>query len=147
MTNAFPWLKTRFTMSSEPDAHLPPKPFLPSRRASAALAALGLAALGTALYLRYSIIQNSAIGTACEAGEQSFTCELRLAVIVLFGQGALGGVALIASGVQLCRPNVLAFGTGLVFALLGLVLYNTRISALAVALLVLSLARPSPGAR
>jgi hypothetical protein len=35
-----------------------------------------------------------------------------------------------------------AFGAGLVFALLGLVLYNTRASALAVALLVLSLARP-----
>jgi hypothetical protein len=49
---------------------------------------------------------------------------------------------LIASCVQLWRPNIVAFGTGLVFALLGLVLYNTRISALAIALLVLSLARP-----
>lgn len=109
------------------------------------LAALGLAALGAALYLRYSIIQNSDIGTACEAGEQRFACELRLAVIILFAQGAFGWVALIASGVQLWRPNVVAFGAGLVFALLGLVLYNTRVSALAVALLVLSLARLSPG--
>ena len=38
---------------------------------------------------------------------------------------------------------MVAFGTGMVFAVFGLVLYNTRISALAVALLVLSLARPA----
>jgi hypothetical protein len=56
-------------------------------------------------------------------------------------------VALIASAIQLWRPNVVAFGIGLAFALLGLVLYNTRVSALAIALLVLSLARPWPGAR
>jgi hypothetical protein len=134
-------------MSSEPDAQMPLKPFLLSGRAAVVLTGLCLVALGAALYLRYSVIQNSAIGTACEAGEQSFTCELRLAVIVLFVQGVFGGVALIASGVQLCRPNVVAFGISLVFALLGLVLYNTRISALAVALLVLSLARFSPGRR
>jgi len=40
------------------------------------------------------------------------------------------------------RPNTLAFGTSLILALLGLVLYNTRASALAICLLVLSLARP-----
>ena len=134
-------------MTSAPDAKAPTKLFLPSKRVLAVLAALGLAALGAALYLRYSVIQNSVIGTACEAGEQSFTCELRLAVILLFVQGAFGWAALIASSVQLWRPNVVAFGAGLVFALLGLVLYNTRVSALAVALLVLSLARPSPGRR
>jgi hypothetical protein len=65
----------------------------------------------------------------------------------MFVRGAFGWVALIASCVQLWRPNVVAFGTGLVFALFGLVLYNTRVSALAVALLVLSLARPWRGAR
>jgi hypothetical protein len=132
-------------MSSAPDAKGPPKLFLPSKRALAALAVLGLAALGAALYLRYAIIQNSAIGVACEAGEQSLICRLRLAAILMFVRGAFGWVALIAAGVQLWRPNVVAFGTGLVFALLGLVLYNTRVSALAVALLVLSLARPWRG--
>jgi hypothetical protein len=129
-------------MSSAPDIKAPPKLFLPSKRALAALAVLGLAALGAALYLRYAIIQNSAMGLACEAGEESLTCKLRLAVILAFVQGALGWVALIAAGVQLWRPNVAAFTTGLVFAMFGLVLYNTRVSALAVALLVLSLARP-----
>jgi hypothetical protein len=128
-------------MSSAPDAKAPPKLFLPSKRASAVLTVLGLAALGAALYLRYAIIQNSAIGVACEAGEQSLRCQVRLAAILMFVRGGFGWVALIAACVQLWRPNVVAFGTGLVFALLGLVLYNTRISALAIALLVLSLAR------
>lgn len=110
------------------------------------LAALGVVALGMALYLRYFIIQNSAIGVACEAGAVGFTCKLRLAVILMFVQDCFGWVAMIAAGVQLWRPNIVAFGTGLIFALMGLVLYNTRASALAIALLVLSLARPSPAA-
>ncbi len=135
-------------MSPKPEAQAAqPRLFLPSRRATALIAVFGFATLGAALYLRYSIIQNSAIGTACEAGERSFTCQVRLAVILMFARGAFGWIALIASCVQLWRPNVVAFGTSLVFALLGLVLYNTRVSALAVALLVLSLARPSPGRR
>jgi hypothetical protein len=129
-------------MSSAPDAKAPPKLFVLSKRALAALVILGLAALGAALYLRYAIIQNSAIGVACEAGEESLTCALRLAVILMFVRSAFGGIALIASCLQLWRPNVVALATGLVFALFGLVLYNTRVSALAVALLVLSLARP-----
>ena len=130
-------------MSTESDAEAAaPKLFLPSRRAASILAMLGVVALGTALYLRYAIIQNSAIGVACEAGEASFTCKLRLAVILMFVQDCFGWVAMIAAGVQLWRPNIVAFGTGVVFALLGLVLYNTRASALAIALLVLSLARP-----
>jgi len=134
-------------MSSAPEAKAPPKLFLPSRRALAMLAVVSVVALGAALFLRYAIIQNSAIGIACEAGQESLTCTVRLAVILMFVRGAFGWVALIASCVQLWRPNVVAFGTGLVFALLGLVLYNTRVSALAVALLVLSLARPWRGAR
>jgi hypothetical protein len=135
-------------MSPKPEAQAAQtKLFLPSRREAAILAVLGLAALSTALFLRYSIIQNAGIGVACEAGEESLTCKVRLAVILMFVQGAFGWVAMIAAGVQLWKPNIVAFGTGLVFALLGLVLYNTRASALAVALLVLSLARPSPEGR
>jgi hypothetical protein len=135
-------------MTSEQDTQpSAPKLFLPSQRASLLLAVLGLAALGTALFLRYGIIQNSVIGVACEAGEVSLTCKIRLAVILMFIQDAFGWMAVIAAGVQLWRPNSVAFGTSLICALLGLVLYNTRASALAVGLLVVSLARPAPGAR
>jgi hypothetical protein len=135
-------------MSPEQDAKIAaPKLFLPSRRAGALLAALGVVALSAALYLRYAIIQNSTIGVACEAGEVSVLCQLRLGVISMFAQDCFGWVGMIAACIQLWRPNIVVFGTGLIFALMGLVLYNTRASALAIALLVLSLARPSPAKR
>ena len=116
--------------------------FLPSKSAAALIAMLGLLALATALFLRYAIIQNSDIGVACEAGEESLTCTIRLAVILLFVRGVFGWAAMIAAVLQLWRPNAPVFAVGIVFALLGLVLYNTRASALATALLMLSLARP-----
>jgi hypothetical protein len=115
--------------------------FRTSRRQALALGAMIIAVLGTALYLRFFIIQNTPIGFACEAGEVSFICRLRLATITLFNLNVFSGVAIAAAAVQLCRPNIVAFGIGLVFAAFGLVLYSTRLSALAVALLVLSLAR------
>jgi hypothetical protein len=121
--------------------------FLPTWRQTVILATLGLAALGLALFFRYGLIQNTPLGLACEAGDESLLCDVRLAAIVPFMWNAFGLTALIAALVQLWRPNVIAFGTGLVFALLGLVLYNTRLSALAVALLVLSLARSVPEER
>jgi hypothetical protein len=121
--------------------------FLPSRRAAILIAGLGLAVLGAALWLRYGLIQNSAIGIACEEGARSLACTLRLGVIVLFVYGVYGWVALAAAAVNLWRPNLPAFGIGAMFALAGLVLYNTRVAALAAALLVLSLARPAPADR
>jgi Gpi18-like mannosyltransferase len=120
------------------------RPFALPLRAVLIIALLCLATLGVALFLRYVIIQNTPIGLACEAGEASFTCKLRLLAIVMFVNECFGWTALIAALVQLWRPNAITFGVGLVFAMLGLVLYNTRVSALAVTLLVLSLARPQP---
>jgi hypothetical protein len=121
--------------------------YRPSLRAILILAPAVAAALGVALFLRYGIIQNTPIGLACEAGEDSFTCTLRFAAILLFTWDVFGWVAVAAALVQLWRPNIIAFGVGSVFAALGLVLYNTRLSALAVALLVISLARAAPKAR
>jgi hypothetical protein len=121
--------------------------FKPSAQAALILSALVAAAIGLALYLRYGIIQNTPIGLACEAGEQSLTCAARLAAIQLFVRGIFGSTALVAALLQLWRPNVVVFGIGLISASFGLVLYNTRLSALAVALLVLSLARAWPGVR
>jgi hypothetical protein len=135
-------------MRPKPDSEtIPQRPFLPSARAAAIMAALGLAALGGALYLRYFIIQYSGIGVTCEAGEESLTCKVRLAVIQMFVEGTFGWVAMITAVIQLWRPHVVVFAIGIVFTLLGLVLYNTRVSALSAALLVLSLARPWPAGR
>ena len=132
---------------TEPQASPPPKLFLPSKRYRLALAGLGVAALGLALFLRYGLIQNTQIGLACEAGDRSFTCMVRLAAILLFARSIFGWTALAAAIVQLTRPNRIAFGIGLIAAALGLVLYNLCLSALAVALLALSLARVAPEGR
>jgi hypothetical protein len=118
--------------------------FLPGRKAALFITGAVLLALGAALYLRYGIIQNTPIGLACEAGEASLTCDVRIAVILLFIRSAFGWTALIAAAVNLVRPNAVTFGIGLVAAAMGLVLYNTRLSALAVPLLLLSLARVVP---
>jgi hypothetical protein len=139
-------LMTRLVMT-EPQASSPPKLFLPSKRYRLTLVWLGVAVLGLALFLRYGLIQNTQIGLACEAGEESFTCMVRLAVILLFARNLFGWTALAAAILQLISPNRTAFGIGLVAAALGLVLYNLRLSALAVALLVLSLARAAPEGR
>jgi len=130
---------------SQPDLSL--TLFKPSGRAVLILSPLVVAAVGLALYLRYDIIQNTPIGLACEAGEQSLTCAVRLAAIHLFVRSIFGWTAVVAALLQLWRPNVVTFGIGFVAASFGLVLYNTRLSALAVALLVLSLARARRGAR
>jgi hypothetical protein len=131
-------------LSKSPPHALSPT-FAPSLPALVILLPLAAASIASALYLRYAIIQNTPIGLACEAGEESFTCLLRLAVIHLFARGIFGWTALAASLVQLWRPNIIVFSTGLIAASFGLVLYNTRLSALAVALLVLSLARARQG--
>jgi len=132
---------------SPPQSDLSLTLFKPSGRAVLILSPLVVAAVGLALYLRYNIIQNTPIGLACEAGEQSLTCTVRLAAIHLFVRSIFGWTAVIAALLQLWRPNVVVFGIGLLSASFGLVLYNTRLSALAVALLVLSLARAWSGAR
>jgi len=121
--------------------------FKPSRRAVLILSPLVIAAIGLALYLRYRIIQNTPIGLACEAGEESLTCTIRLAIINFFMWSGFGWTAVAAALMQLWGPNIAAFGIGLVCAAFGLVLYNTRLSALAVALLLLSLARAWSGGR
>lgn len=121
--------------------------FRPSGRAALILSLLAIAAVSFALYLRYYIIQNTPIGLACEAGEQSLTCTARLAAIHLFVRSIFGWTAVAAALLQLWRPNVIVFGIGLISAAFGLVLYNTRLSSLAVALLVLSFARAWPGTR
>jgi hypothetical protein len=121
--------------------------FRPSGRAAVILSLLAIAAISVALYLRYRIIQNTPIGLACEAGEQSLTCTARLAAIHLFVRSIFGWTAVVAALLQLWRPSVVVFGIGLISAAFGLVLYNTRLSALAVALLVLSFARAWPGTR
>ena len=116
--------------------------FLPSPRVGNVLIALGAAALGYALYLRYLVIENSTVGLACEAGLDTSACMMRKIVIFLFRYQAFGVLALIASVYHVLRPQIYAFAIGMIAAAFGLVLYNNGLAALAAALLVVSFARP-----
>lgn len=118
--------------------------FRPAPRTAVGLAILGLAALGFALWMRYVVIEVSTVGIACESGLRSALCLLRSGTIALFNHSAFGGIAILAALAHLWRPRVALFGLALVAGLLGVVLYNTGVAALALALLVVSFARPAP---
>lgn len=122
------------------------KLFLPSARNLAILAALGLAALACSFYMRYFAIQNTEVGLACAApgGANSWLCEIRRLTVALYEHSIFGIVALGVALVNLLRPAVSLFAFALIAAGLGIVLYNVAISGLAVALLIVSFARPAP---
>lgn len=119
--------------------------FFPRPRQIHFLIVLGFASVGYALYLRYLVVEMSSVGLACQAGAQTWLCFTRKVMIALFTNSAFGTVALVAAGLNLCRPSIVLFAIALVAGGFGIVLYNVGLSALAAGLLVLSLARPAPG--
>ena len=69
----------------------------------------------------------------------------RIRVITpLFNHYVFGAVALGAAVIHLLRPSLPVFAVSLAAAGFGIVLHNPGLSALAVAVLILSLARPVP---
>lgn len=128
-------------------SELPITFFRPSLRETLLLALSSATAFAVAAYLRYGIMENTPLGLACDAGGTGLVCKTRLAVAYLFHLSAFGWAAVIAASLQLWRPKAILFGVSLIFASLGLVLYNSRLAALAVVLLVFSLARARVAAR
>ncbi len=108
------------------------------------LAASAAGALGFALSMRYLAIENTPLGLACDGGDPGLLCATRKTVLTFSQATVFGIVALIAAAMNLMRPSIALCLLGLVCAGMGLVLYNTSPSALAVALLAFSLARPLP---
>jgi hypothetical protein len=123
-----------------------PRLFLPSARELNVLLVVGFVSLGYALYLRYLVIEQSTVGLACDAGLQTWLCLTRRCVTWLFRHAVFGIGALAAAMLNLIRPSVVLMALGLAFGGFGIVLYNVGLSALALGLLILSLARPAPRA-
>jgi hypothetical protein len=123
---------------------MPPRLFLPTARQTNWLLVIGFLALGEALYLRYLAIEYATVALACQAGLQTWLCTTFRLVIILFNHSAFGWVALVAALLNLLRPSVLLVSIALASAAFGLVLHNADLSGLAVALLVVSLARRAP---
>ncbi len=120
--------------------------YRPTPIQAACLAAIAVAALSYGFYLRYQVIEQSAIGIACDGGGSTWLCASRRTTIALFTPQVFGIVALGAALLNLLRPSVVFWAIALLAGGAGIVLYNTALSALAVGLLILSLARPVPEA-
>lgn len=120
------------------------KLFLPSARAINYLLIVSFCSIGYALYLRYMAIENTPVGLACGAGLDTWLCFSRKIAAALFDHSVFGIAALIIATINLLRPSLLLFGLALATACFGIVLYNVNLSALAIGLLVLSLARREP---
>jgi hypothetical protein len=118
--------------------------FLPTPRQAAWLVAIGLVALGCGFYARYQVIEQSSVGIACAAMGDTWLCAARRTAIALFTPSVFGLVALAAATLNLLRPQPVLCAIALASGGIGIVLYNVALSAFAVALLILSLARPAP---
>jgi hypothetical protein len=120
--------------------------FLPTARQTNWLLIVGFVSVGYALYLRYLAVEQSSVGLACEAGLDTWLCWTRRTTISLFTHSVFGWVAIAAAVLNFIRPSIVLLSIGLAAAGFGIVLYNVALSALAVALLLLSLARPASAA-
>ena len=123
---------------------MPNRLFLPTERQTSWLLIVGFLAVGEALYLRYLAIEHGPVSLACQSGLNSWLCTTFRLVIVLYNHAVFGWIALAAALLNLVRPTIVLMSIALAAAGFGLVLHNAGLAGLAVALLILSLARPAP---
>ena len=121
-----------------------PRLFLPTARQINWLLIVGFLSVGEALYLRYMAIENNVVALGCQAGLSTWLCGAFRLTIVFFTYSVFGTVAIVAALLNLARPSIVLFSIALSAACFGIVLHNTDLSALAAAILILSLARPAP---
>ena len=122
-----------------------PRPlFLPTARQTNGLLIVGFFSVGYALYLRYAVIDVPAVSLACQAGLDTWLCFSRKIATALFQHYVFGAVALGIAALNLLRPSIVLVAVALAAAGLGVVLHNVVLSTFAIALLIVSLARPAP---
>jgi len=117
--------------------------FLPSARQTNWLLIIGFLSVGYALYLRYTAIEVPAVALACQAGLDSWLCLARRLATTFFQHSVFGAAASGVAVLNLLRPSIVLVAVALAAAGLGIVLCNVTPSAFAIALLLLSLARPA----
>ena len=118
--------------------------FFPTARQTNWLLCVGFLSVGWALWLRYRAIEFSDVSLACQAGLDTWLCGTFHAAIALYNHQVFGAVALGAALINLLRPSLPIFAIALAAAGFGIILHNPSLSALAAALLIVSLARPAP---
>jgi hypothetical protein len=131
-------------MPADADMTTPRPLFRPTARQTNWLLIVAFLCLGQAMYLRYQAMENSTVSLACYGGLDTWLCSTFRLAIVLFNYGVFGGVALAMALLNLFRPSLVLVAVSLAAAAFGVVLHNADLSALAVGVLILSLARPAP---
>ncbi|MBM3529522.1 MAG: hypothetical protein FJX62_15640 [Alphaproteobacteria bacterium] len=110
------------------------------------LSALALAAVGCGFYLRNGVLGDATVAAACASAGGGWICTIRDATVAAIAPSAFGFAALLSALLGVWRPSLALCALALISGGLGIVLYNVGLSALAVAVLTLSLARPSGAA-
>ncbi len=123
---------------------MPRRLFLPTARQTNWLLIVAFLSVGEALYLRYMAIENLNVELACQAGLKTWLCGAFYIALALYNHYVFGAVALAAAFLNLIRPSIVLVAVALAAGGFGIVLHNPELSALAAALLILSLARPAP---
>jgi hypothetical protein len=118
--------------------------FLPTARQANWLLIIAFLSVGEAMYLRYMAIENLNVELVCQAGLKTWLCGAFRVSIALYNHYVFGAVALAAALLNLIRPSIVLVAVALAAGSFGIVLHNPELSALAAALLILSLARPAP---
>ena len=118
--------------------------FLLTARQTNWLLIIAFLSVGQAMYLRYMAIENLNVELACQAGLKTCLCGAFHVSIALYNHYVFGGVALAAAALNLISPSIVLVAVALAAGGFGIVLHNPELSALAAALLILSLARPAP---
>lgn len=117
--------------------------FRPSAASLNWVIAIGFLSLGYAMYLRYLVIEQSAVGLACDNGLRTWLCLSRTVASALFNNEVFGWVGVGGAVLALIRPSLPLFTIALAASAFGIVLYNAALSGLAAALLVMCFARPA----
>src|SRR3954453_2996607 len=116
--------------------------FEPTAREINILLIVGFLSVREALYVRYLAIEHAPVSLACQGGLNTWLCSTFRLVIALYNHGVFGWVAMAAALLNLVRPSIVLVMVAVATAGFGLVLHNADLAGLAVALLILSLARP-----
>jgi hypothetical protein len=120
--------------------------FHPAARQGAMLCATAIVGLAAAYYLRLRVIEDGTFAGACAASPNDWICAVRDATVAAAAASAFGFAALVSALLHLWRPSLVLCALTLASAGLGFLLHNVALSALATALLPLSLARPAAAA-
>jgi hypothetical protein len=94
-----------------------------------------------AFWLRFAILEDRAVGLWCRQGSEDWLCLVRNAATFSYEYALLGSFAVLIAAVNLVRPSYVTFAVATGAATIGAILYNVGGAAIAITLLILSLAR------